>query len=204
MPRRHYFTPLEDLNLTPRDIVVSLVATQILVLGLVFIILFLYYGPAQVLFRLQEAGWTPASGNAFFWTLAVFAALFLFEWLIALFVPPRYLYDPLNALLFKQLPWPVLSGCFILGAFCEEVLFRGVLQNIWGLGVATTLFVLIHVRYLRRGVLLLEVVILGLGLGMLYNTTGTLWAPILCHFALNIGTMFLVRRGILSYENPKK
>jgi membrane protease YdiL (CAAX protease family) len=58
----------------------------------------------------------------------------------------------------------------------------------------------IHFRYLKKKFLLLETFILGLIMGLVYKYTAQLYAVVLCHFCVNIGTAFLLKKKIITLE----
>lgn len=78
----------------------------------------------------------------------------------------------------------------VVPAFCEEVMFRGLLQGrllgkvmsghaaVW---VAAIIFSAIHVEFAG----FLPRLLLGAGLGYAYRWTGTLWVPIVLHMLFN-------------------
>lgn len=88
--------------------------------------------------------------------------------------------------LLGPLGWP---DCLLLAALsgvAEEVFFRGALQPVVGLFPATLIFGLAHFAP-RRGLLPWTgfALMAGLLLGVLFETTGNLVAPILAHFTVN-------------------
>jgi len=119
---------------------------------------------------------------------------------------PKEAFDDggVNRLLLEQ-PARVLFFMFLIGAFSEELLVRGVVQTglgmLWGplVGVVLTsvLFTAMHLRYLKKPVLMGGVFGLSLILCTLYSLTGTLWATIYAHFLYNFGTSFLAKKYYL-------
>lgn len=102
--------------------------------------------------------------------------------------------------------WKLVLLC-AFPAVCEELFFRGFCQTSlaarWGtlpaLVVSAFLFAVLHGNpwYLHLYVLL------GLLLGGVYALTGTLWAPILCHFLNNCWTFLNHARGFaVPLEQP--
>lgn len=74
--------------------------------------------------------------------------------------------------------------CWLI-AFAEEWLFRGVIQTHFGILVASVLFSLLHVRYLKKWVLFIIVTSLSFLLGILYEVTNNLWVTIFAHFLID-------------------
>ncbi|HNW92503.1 MAG TPA: CPBP family intramembrane metalloprotease [bacterium] len=72
-------------------------------------------------------------------------------------------------------------------ALGEEFLFRGAMQPAWGWLASTLLFALCHVP-LRRSLWPWTVMALAAGavLGGLFELLGTLWAPLVAHFVVNL------------------
>ncbi|MEE2828800.1 MAG: type II CAAX endopeptidase family protein [Myxococcota bacterium] len=84
-----------------------------------------------------------------------------------------------------------------LSSLGEELLFRGCLQEEWGLWPATLLFAIVHTGpgkvYLWWTA---SAFVFGLGLALLYDYQGGLLAPILMHFTINaINIRLLGQRG---------
>jgi membrane protease YdiL (CAAX protease family) len=78
----------------------------------------------------------------------------------------------------------------------EEALFRGAVQQEFGLVVASLLFGLAHVGPDRRYLLWTAwAVLAGFVFGALYEVTGGLLAPILAHAAHNAATLLLWKRS---------
>jgi membrane protease YdiL (CAAX protease family) len=84
-----------------------------------------------------------------------------------------------------------------LSSVGEEMLFRGCLQEEFGLWPATIAFAAVHVG--RERVYLwwtASALVFGLGLGLLYQWQGGLLAPIAMHFTINaVNITVLGRRG---------
>lgn len=124
-------------------------------------------------------------------------------------VPHDLLIDEINKLFYK-LSYAELFIIFVIGSFAEEILFRGSVQTslsyffgnipiaILGSSLAFAVF---HIRYLRKPVLLVTVIIFGGAFGWLFVFTGTLWAPVLAHFLSNYIMVCLGKKGLFV---PKK
>jgi len=79
----------------------------------------------------------------------------------------------------------------LIPAFCEELLFRGVLQQLlsgifksahWGIWIAAIIFSTIHLQFFG----FVPRLILGLSFGYLFYFTRSLWSSILAHFINNL------------------
>ena len=88
-------------------------------------------------------------------------------------------------------------------AIGEEVLFRGCMQEEWGIWPATLIFALVHTGPQRIYLWwTASAFIFGTGLALLYEHQGGLLAPILMHFTINaINIRILGQRGKLSDKN---
>jgi membrane protease YdiL (CAAX protease family) len=90
-----------------------------------------------------------------------------------------------------------------LSSVGEEFLFRGCMQQDWGLWPATILFAIVHTGPQRIYLWwTASAFVFGLGLALLYEHQGGLLAPILMHFTINaLNIRFLGRRGELSSKD---
>ncbi|ADU94627.1 CPBP family intramembrane glutamic endopeptidase [Geobacillus sp. Y412MC52] len=117
------------------------------------------------------------------------------------FLAMRYLPDDwhddggVNEKIFRGRSIPHLFFLCALIAVTEEWLFRGVVQTHWGLGAASVVFALLHVRYLEKWFLFLMVMLVSLFLGMLYEQTGSLWVTITAHFLIDFVLALHIRSG---------
>lgn len=91
---------------------------------------------------------------------------------------------------FRELLRPVtardVAPLSAVGAFAEELFFRGFLQPLLGLVPTSLLFGLAHIpsqRHLIPWTILAA--IMGLAFGWLFQERGTLLAPFLAHFTIN-------------------
>ena len=107
--------------------------------------------------------------------------------------------------LLLELPAQALLPMFLIGAFSEEVLVRGVVQTgigaylgtFYGIFITSILFTLMHLRYLKKPVLMSGVFMISLILCSLYGFTGTLWATVYAHFLYNFGAAILAKKYYL-------
>lgn len=74
--------------------------------------------------------------------------------------------------------------CFIV-AVSEEMLFRGIIQTTFGYVFASTLFALIHIRYLKKPLLFICVLIVSFILGYIFLITENLLITIIFHFTMD-------------------
>ncbi len=91
----------------------------------------------------------------------------------------------INERIFMGLPLlPTLSLCVVVG-IGEEWLFRGVFQPLIGNLWTSLLFTLVHVRYLRKPLLLAAVFATSYLLGHLFDSHDSLLPPIAAHIGID-------------------
>lgn len=83
----------------------------------------------------------------------------------------------------------------LLSAVGEELLFRGAIQPVAGLVLASTIFALLHIGPDGRlSTWSLWTFIAGLLLGSMYEHTGNLIVPMVTHFVVNFYSLMRIRR----------
>jgi membrane protease YdiL (CAAX protease family) len=90
----------------------------------------------------------------------------------------------------------------VVSGFCEEILFRGVMQPKLGLPTASFIFALLHCpspRFFSYGI---WVFIAGLLLGWSFSATGNLWVPISAHCVSNIASLIFLRYASSKIATP--
>lgn len=120
----------------------------------------------------------------------------LFELLLYKIVPKRHFDDGgINEKVFKN--ETVLSIFFIalIVAISEELLFRGVIQTTFGYIFASSLFAVIHYRYLRKPLLFILVVFISFLIGFLFEITGNLLVTIVFHFIVDFLLGLYIRKS---------
>lgn len=103
-------------------------------------------------------------------------------------VLPKHLLDDggINEKLFKTRTVTEIIFIAAVVAIAEELLFRGVIQTTFGFIIASVVFTLVHIRYLKKPVLLISVLILSFYLGYAYEVTGNLLVTITAHFIIDL------------------
>lgn len=123
------------------------------------------------------------------------AGLVFLQILLVTFVPHRFLLDDgTNRVLYSFSYFHIIL-LMSLGAFAEETLFRAAIQPIWGIFLTSSLFALIHIRYVKKWVLLLGTVVMSIVLGWLYDKTQVIWTPIWAHFLVNVTMICFGKKG---------
>ena len=118
----------------------------------------------------------------------VCAAVFIviIELFLYTLLPARYFDDGgINEKVFKnQSVGNIVLICVVV-AISEEFLFRGVIQTTFGYVFASSLFVIVHIRYLKKPVLLILVTIVSFFIGYIFEITSNLLVTITFHFVVN-------------------
>lgn len=179
---------IQPHQLTDRLLLINLYLTQGITLVVALVWIWLQQrNPFQLLTWPQDAGFA-------LWGLGLALAMLLIDLLLSRVVPESSLDDGgINEMLFRGRPvWHIVLIAFIVSV-CEELLFRGAVQHAFGPYWTSILFALIHVRYLRHWIPTGWVFLSSYGLGYIYIQAGTLWAPILCHFLIDLISGMIIR-----------
>lgn len=179
---------VDPKQLTDKLLLLNLYITQglTLIIGLIWILL-QKRNPIHV-FNFPE-NW-----HFVLWGLGLAAIMLVVDFLLTHIVPEDSMDDGgINDLLFRKRPiWHILFIAAIVSV-CEEILFRGAIQYAFGPYWTSILFAVIHVRYLRHWIPTGWVFLSSYGLGYIYIHSGTLWAPIACHFLIDLFSGLVIR-----------
>lgn len=181
--------PIDPALLNERMLLINLYMTQCLALLIGLIILFFQKQKLISLFSL------PGNRIEFlYWGAGLAAIMFIVDLVLSKVIPEDSMDDGgINELLFKNRPvWHIIVIAAIV-AICEEVLFRGAIQHAFGPYWTSILFAMIHIRYLKHWIPTGWVFLSSYGLGYIYIHSGTLWAPILCHFLIDLVSGLIIR-----------
>lgn len=91
----------------------------------------------------------------------------------------------INERIFRNRSISFIFGIALLVAISEELLFRGVIQSTIGYMPASILFALVHLRYLRKPVLFISILVISLLIGYLFLLTENLFVTITLHFIVD-------------------
>lgn len=136
----------------------------------------------------------PADYKFIYWGLGLAAIMLVVDFILTHIVPEESMDDGgINELLFGKRPlWHIIVIAAIVSV-CEELLFRGAIQYAFGPYWTSIIFAVIHVRYLRHWIPTGWVFLSSYGLGYIYIHSGTIWAPILCHFFIDLFSGLVIR-----------
>ncbi|ETT33913.1 CPBP family intramembrane glutamic endopeptidase [Paenibacillus sp. FSL P4-0338] len=137
-------------------------------------------------------------------------SLLLFGIILTLITPASYI-DETNKSYQNYSLTAILAFTFA-GALFEELLFRGIIQNVLTLYlpnlrvaivITTVLFVGMHVQYYTKPLMLLNITIPSLVFGWVYGQTDNLLVPILVHFLMNLGITLLFKYNMIQMRGEK-
>lgn len=112
------------------------------------------------------------------------------------FVPKHHLDDGgINEKLFKNSSVLEIIQIAFIVSVCEELLFRGLIQTVFGLIFASVIFAFVHFRYLKKPVLLISVIGISFYIGVLYEITGNLLVTMILHFIVDLVLGLIIRFG---------
>ncbi|CAM2803473.1 CPBP family intramembrane glutamic endopeptidase [Paenibacillus sediminis] len=136
----------------------------------------------------------PSNYHFIYWGLSLAVIMLIVDFFISRVVPEDIMNDGgINEMLFRHRPvWHILIIALVV-AICEELLFRGAVQYAIGPYWTSIVFALIHVRYLKHWIPTGWVFLSSYGLGYIYIQSGTLWAPIVCHFLIDLISGLIIR-----------
>lgn len=175
-------------QLNDRLLLINLYFTQALtlIIGLIWLLF-----QRQNLFHVFHI---PGNYQFLAWGAGLAAAVICADLLLSRWVPEEAADDGgINNMLFEKRPiWHIVVICFVV-AVCEELLFRGAVQHSFGPYWTSIIFAAIHVRYLRHWIPTGLVFSISYGLGWIYIQSGTIWAPIVCHFIVDLVMGLIIR-----------
>ena len=70
-------------------------------------------------------------------------------------------------------------------AICEEILFRGVIQYHFGFIAGTVVFAVVHIRYWGNWFLIINILLLSVWIGLVYEWTANLAVTMVMHFIID-------------------
>lgn len=184
------------IAISKKDLLLNILLSQVLLFALAFI-LWAVLRMRHIVVSLLSLMTISTAGRAVAAFIVGTAILLILQIVFLRTIPWDKLFDEINQLLMAQFSLIELVPIFFLGALSEEFLFRGIIQSVLGIWLTAFIFTLIHYRYWRKIYILVEVFLMGIIIGFVFYFTGNLWAPVLCHFAINILTALIVQRGYI-------
>lgn len=134
-------------------------------------------------------------------------ALVLFGVILTLNMPADYIDDTNKT--YQNDPLPDIFIFMFIAALFEEVLFRGIIQNLlfiftnhqWVAILSTALlFMAFHIQYFKKPIMLLNITIPSLVFGWLYFKTNNILVPVFVHFIMNFGMTILFKYKLINFK----
>lgn len=136
----------------------------------------------------------PSGPGFLYWGLGLAGAVLAADLILSRWVPEEAADDGgVNERIFRNRPVWHIALLSLIVAMCEEMLFRGAIQYAFGAYWTSIIFAAIHVRYLKHWIPTGLVFSISYGLGWIYEESGTLWAPIAAHFAIDFIMGLIIR-----------
>lgn len=179
------------LQMSYRDLLLNLVISQLFFLLLGFGLSFIFFDSLSDWLNLITFSFPEIVAYGVMPGLAVVAV----DWILMKYLSEEHYDDGgINKKLFKEAPVNHIFLIALLVAVAEEILFRGVIQTVFGVYIASFLFAFVHFRYLKKPALFLSVIILSFSLGFIYKWTENLLVPIAMHFTIDFVLGLIIHR----------
>ncbi|MBB5172930.1 CPBP family intramembrane glutamic endopeptidase [Texcoconibacillus texcoconensis] len=181
-------------HLSDKELLLNIYFTQFLIVIVATIASFLFTGHMFGFIEMPSWSFDMTVVFGFFFGIVVV----VIELILVRFLPRSWFDDGgVNVRVFQNRSVTQIFLLSLVVAFCEELLFRGVLQEQFGLVVASLIFAVIHVRYLAKPFLFIFTIVLSFSLGLFYIVTDSLFAVIAAHFTIDFLLGLAIRFGVL-------
>ncbi|MFP7487013.1 type II CAAX endopeptidase family protein [Priestia filamentosa] len=141
-------------------------------------------------------------------TVTTTIGLILFGILLTILIPSHHI-DNQNKQ-YQTSSISALLSLFLFGSLFEELLFRGIVQNLlllyieksWvGIFITSLPFLALHVQYFKKPLMLFNILLPSLAFGWVYVKTSNILVPIIVHFLLNFVITILFKYRILKLKS---
>ena len=111
------------------------------------------------------------------------------------FLPERFFDDGgINERIFRSMKGWQIFLFVLLVSVAEELLFRGIIQTYVGLGLASLIFAIIHIRYLYNAYMFSNILLLSFFIGLVFEWTDNLFVTIMMHFTIDFILGMIIRK----------
>jgi len=133
--------------------------------------------------------------------------LLLFGIILTLYIPSNYMDDTNKS--YQNYSLLTMSSFMFIAALFEEMLFRGIIQNLlllfiehqWvAIIITTLLFLGMRTQYFKKPIMLINIAVPSLIFGWIYFETNNILAPFLVHFLMNLGMTLLLKYNLISMK----
>src|SRR5690625_1994018 len=166
-------------QLSTKELTKAVYLSQLLFVVLSVILGFLFIRDRTIIKHLFRLNFE----QIFYYGILLALLLVIVELIVYNIIPKTHFDDGgINEKLFKH---QSVIGIFFIAltvAIAEEFLFRGVIQTVFGYIFASSLFVIIHTRYLKKIVLLILLIITSFLIGFIFKVTNNLLVTVVFHF----------------------
>lgn len=197
MNKNKYFAMIKELS--DKQLLLQLYATQVLLLVISAVMGFFLFESKSDFFRIFQ--WEDS--NIIVFGGGVGLAVVALDLFLTKILPSSYYDDGgLNQRIFQTrsvIQIAVIAG---LVSLSEELLFRGILQTQFGLLISSSLFALVHFRYLFNWFLFCNITVLSFLIGSIYALTNNLLVTMFMHFIIDflLGIMIKYSRNRMRYS----
>lgn len=133
--------------------------------------------------------------------------LVLFGIILTMCIPSKYIDDTNKS--YQKFSVSTILVFMFLGALFEELLFRGIIQNLifefienqWMTIIITTLvFVGMHTQYFKKPIMFINITIPSVVFCWIYFQTSNLLVPFFAHFLMNVSITLLFKYNFISVK----
>lgn len=169
-------------QMTDREIRQQLLLSQTIFLCIAIVLSLFFFPHIQKWFQLFQLN----GQEILIFGVVPASLLVFFEIVLYYIVPDEWLDDGgINEKVFKNQSILSIFVIALVVSISEEALFRGVLQTTFGLFFASVIFILLHVRYLTKPLLLVMISVTSFLIGFLFYMTENLLVVITFHFLVD-------------------
>ncbi|WP_409251213.1 lysostaphin resistance A-like protein [Bacillus sp. SCS-153A] len=169
------------MQVSDRELTFHLYGTQMVLLTIAAILGIFLYDDISSFFK--QFVW---NGQILVFGVVSGIAIVALDILLMRVLPEKYYDDGgINQRIFRNKS--IIHIAFLAGviAFCEELLFRGVIQYHFGFIAGTIIFAIVHIRYWGNWFLILNILILSIWIGLVYEWTANLGVTMMMHFIID-------------------
>lgn len=178
-------------QLSDKELIKQLILSQLFFLGVGIVSSFFLFD--NLVDWLRYFAFYPK--DIFYYGIISGLSIVIINLLLTIILPKRYLDDGgINERVFKNRSVHEVFMIALIVAVAEEVLFRGVIQTTFGYIIASFIFALVHVRYIRKPVLFISVLFVSLYIGYLFVLTENLIVTITVHFIVDFLLGLVIRK----------
>ncbi|EDL63609.1 hypothetical protein BSG1_19260 [Bacillus sp. SG-1] len=169
------------MQISDRELTFHLYATQFGLLTVAIILGIFLYDDMSSFFN--QFVW---NNQILFYGVTSGIVIVVVDLLLMRLLPKKYYDDGgINQRIFRNRSVIHIAFLAAVIAICEEILFRGVLQYHFGFIVGTVIFAVVHIRYWGNWFLILNILILSVWIGLVYEWTANLGVTMMMHFIID-------------------